>query len=878
MQVEIDKWMQAITILGVTIGLFGIIVAIAIIARKLTNLIRQLHTKYVLLEVTPTAFDDKSMEATSALFSALHSLGSARTLREKLLGIRHSFSVEILSTQVGGIRYIIRTPEHKSKTVQKTIRSYMNNARVNVIEDYLAENLQQTTLRFGAKKNYTYPLRSHEELTNHDPIGYITAALTQLNDDELIAMQIVFEPHKPWSASRTRNKILRNDTYLPNASNKLAWLRVAAKIINKINFGIMDAMSAGFHPTETYPKTYSQADRQFDRQMTVARGERPVRQLSYFEHEVVESISEKLKQPLFRSDVRFIVCSANRTRIKEHRETIQSAMGLYEVPKYQGFKLRKSLLTKRINKTLNERRLRPAIRPLHLSSSELASLFHFPNSESSKTEDVVKSLSKTLPAPLSLKGRVKLDVLLGENHHHGRVTPIGLTEAERQRHMYVIGGTGNGKTTMLKYQIVQDIKNGKGVAVVDPHGDLAEELLQHIPKERIKDVVYINPDDLGYPVGINLLELPKGLSGDDLVREKDLVTESTVSVLRKIFSNDDSGGHRIEYVLRNTIQTALTMEEANLFTIFRLINDKKFRKPIINNLQDADLKAFWKNELGKAGEMQKVKMSAGITAKIGRFLFSGSAKKMLEQNRSTVDFDALMNEKKILICNFSKGLLGEDTSMLFGVTILAKLQLASLRRARQAQVDRSSFYLYVDEFQNFATMSFVQMLSEARKYKLFLVMAEQSTQQQEDSRLVDIILANVGTVVAFRSGSPADERLILPLFKPYVDENELSNLPAYNFYARISAVHAQEPMSGVTVVLPDDTSESLAKEIIEHSRYTYAKSAKQETPKQPAKQGKPKQSKDHNKNKQGQRIAGGEKFTAKPSRSKTKKTKSKDSH
>ncbi|MGH7156954.1 MAG: helicase HerA domain-containing protein, partial [Candidatus Saccharimonadales bacterium] len=187
---------------------------------------------------------------------------------------------------------------------------------------------------------------------------------------------------------------------------------------------------------------------------------------------------------------------------------------------------------------------------------ELSLLFHFPVRTTTKTENIIKSLSRTLPAPVSLKNGQKLDVLLGTNRHHGSDTPIGLTEAERDRHIYVIGGTGNGKTTMLLYAITQDIKAGKGVAVLDPHGDLAEAVLRHIPKDRIKDVVYMNPDDLSYPIGINLLELPEGVSGDELLRAKDLVTESTISVMRKIFSEDDSGGHRIEYVLRNAIQTA----------------------------------------------------------------------------------------------------------------------------------------------------------------------------------------------------------------------------------------------------------------------------------------------------------------------------------
>jgi len=306
------------------------------------------------------------------------------------------------------------------------------------------------------------------------------------------------------------------------------------------------------------------------------------------------------------------------------------------------------------------------------------------------------------------------------------------------------------------------------------------------------------------------------------LREKDIITESTISVLRKVFSEDDTGGHRIEYVLRNTIQTALTLENPTLFTIFELLNNNKYRREVINSLEDENLKNFWRNELGKAGDFQKVKMVAGITAKIGRFLFSGSAKRVLEQKKSTIDFDDIIDSGKILICNFSKGILGEDTSALFGTTILAKLQLASLRRARNKQEDRRPFYLYVDEFQNFATMSFVQMLSEARKYKLFLTMAEQSTSQQDEQRLVQIILANVGTVICFRSGSPADERLVLPLFTPYIEQGEIANLPSFSYYARIAAVQSQEPMSGVTVLLNEKSNPVIADRVRQSSRDTYA--------------------------------------------------------
>lgn len=433
----------------------------------------------------------------------------------------------------------------------------------------------------------------------------------------------------------------------------------------------------------------------------------------------------------------------------------------------------------------------------------------------------------------------KFDVVIGSNIHHNTETPIGLVEQERERHEYIIGGTGNGKTTLLQYQIVQDMKNGKGVAVIDPHGDMAETMLRHVPPERIKDVIYFNPDDLEYPIGLNLLELTPGLTGNELLREKDIITESVVSVFRKIFSDEDTGGHRIEYVLRNTIQTALTRENPTLFTVFDLLNDPKYRKTVTKSLEDKNLINFWKNELGKAGDMQKVKMAAGITAKIGRFLFSASARQILEQPKSTINFDDIINSGKILICNFSKGLLGEDTSELFGITVLAKLQLASLRRARLKQSERRTFYLYVDEFQNFATTSFVQMLSESRKYRLFMVMAEQSTSQQADQQMVSIILANVGTVICFRTGNPQDEQRLLPLFSPYIDQGEISNLPAFNFYTKLSAIKAQEPLSGQTLLLTDDGDDKIRDAIVEHSRSVFAKKqedkAEEEESKQSAK-------------------------------------------
>ena len=371
--------------------------------------------------------------------------------------------------------------------------------------------------------------------------------------------------------------------------------------------------------------------------------------------------------------------------------------------------------------------------------------------------------------------------------------------------------------------VSQDILNGKGVAVIDPHGDLAETLLTCIPKGRTDDLIYVNPDDLKYPIGINLLEISPNLDEDDLLREKEFITESVISLFRKVFSESMGGhAHRIEYILRNTIQTALTLEDPTLFTIYELLNNPPFQKRVTANLEDENLKNFWKFEYGKAGDYQKVKMISPVAARIGRFLFSPSAKRILEQKKSTINFDEILDQKKILICNLAKGKLGEDTSEVLGIMIVAKIQLASLRRARKEVKTRTPFYMYVDEFQNFATPSFIQMLSEARKYKTYLVMAEQSTSQQKDKNLVNVILANVGTVVSFRSANPDDERLMLPQFAPYIESGDISNLPRYNFYIKISAVEPEESFSGTTIPLDITYNKVAVETLIQSSRDKYA--------------------------------------------------------
>lgn len=809
-------WFIAYIVAGIAI--------VALVTSLVVVILNRRHLKkrdMVWLELTPPASIAKTPEATEQLFSVIHGLYAARRLKDKFLHRSPVFSFEIVSTKQDGIRYLIQIEHSLSQPIQKTIAAYVPDAKVKEIE--APEELDMQVGEFRQTGHYVLPLTLTLVAEQHDPLGYVTNAMTKLEDNEKVTLQLVVSPVRLREASKLAHKILGNEDILQAVGNKhFLLLDRMSSAANSVLAGAADLTGEVYHGTTSGSYYTKSNDRDVALKEQVTKRQRPARTLSAFELELMESMHRKVTQPLFSVDLRII---ASGSHAKDHLTALRSALDGFSVPLYQSLKMKSKLPMLQSRRTSLARQRLPALSRRHgliLSAAEVAGLYHFPSNRISQTDNLVTSLSRTLPAPVSLKQNAKLDVIMGENIHHGVRTLIGLTELERQRHLYIIGGTGNGKTTMLQYQIIQDMKAGKGVAVIDPHGDMAETILRHIPKERVNDVIYFNPDDLEFPIGLNMLELTPGLKDNELLREKDIITESVVSIFRKIFSDEDTGGHRIEYVLRNTIQTALTTENPTLFTVFDLLNDSTYRKAVIKTLEDKNLVNFWKNELGKAGEMQKVKMAAGITSKIGRFLFSASARQILEQPKSTIDFDDIINNGKILVCNFSKGLLGEDTSELFGITVLAKLQLATLRRARISQSNRRPFYLYVDEFQNFATTSFVQLLSEARKYKMFLAMAEQSTSQQDDQQMVSIILANVGTVICFRTGNPNDERLLLPLFSPYIEQGEINNLPAYNFYAKLSAIQPQEPMSGQTLLLEDDGSEKVAETVKALSKKLYA--------------------------------------------------------
>ncbi len=340
--------------------------------------------------------------------------------------------------------------------------------------------------------------------------------------------------------------------------------------------------------------------------------------------------------------------------------------------------------------------------------------------------------------------------------------------------MYTIGKTGMGKSTLLENMIIKDIHAGEGVAVVDPHGDLAEKVIRYIPKERVNDVIYFNPADTEYPIAFNVVEQVEP-------ELRYLVASGLIEVFRKLWA--DSWGPRLEYILRNTILAILDYPGATLLAVTRMLSDKEFRKKIIDKVGDPVVKSFWQKEFASYADKFATEAVSPIQNKVGQFLSSSLIRNIVGQVKSSIDIRGIMDNNKILIMNLSKGRIGEDNSALLGAMMITKIQLAAMSRVNVSEEERKDFYLYIDEFQEFSTESFASILAEARKYRLNLIMSHQYIEQLPDA-VKAAIFGNIGTLISFRVGATDAEELVKE-FAPAFTEEDLVNIPKYEMYLKL---------------------------------------------------------------------------------------------
>lgn len=404
-------------------------------------------------------------------------------------------------------------------------------------------------------------------------------------------------------------------------------------------------------------------------------------------------------------------------------------------------------------------------------------------------------------------------VPFAETNFRNMSRKFGIKVDDRRRHMYLIGKTGMGKTTVIENMVISDIRAGRGITLVDPHGDLVEKVIDYIPSYRINDVVYFNPADLEHPIGFNVLE---NVDPD----QRNLVASGLMGVFTKIWEGVWSA--RMEYILNNCILALLEYPGSTMLGISRILVDKKYRKKVTDNITDPIVKSFWIDEYAGYNERFRNEAIAPIQNKVGQFLSSSVIRNIVGQPKSTIDLREIMDNKKILLLNLSKGRIGEDSSSLLGAMMITRLQLAAMSRVDVPENEREDFYLYVDEFQNFATESFANILSEARKYRLDLIIAHQYIEQLDET-VRAAVFGNIGTLVCFRVGA-ADAEFLAKEFYPIFMEEDLLNLTKFNVYMKlmINGV-ASEPFSAKTLA-PLAGKTNNKHKILNVSRERYSKS------------------------------------------------------
>ncbi len=782
----------------------------------------------VFLELVFPSDTTKSAFATEQLHVLLRGYSSRRKWLDRFAGTKKLYSLELVSTKDEGIRYIMVVPGEDAELISRSLLSYLPGIKISQTNDYFeaVRGRTATVVELKLNRDFALPLKDHKALNEHDPIAYLTGHMTGLAKDELIAIQIVTTPVFSDTHFRTTRRSIKVqhtialgralspvlNKKLPGVPN-IVWLIlmppvwliiIAFKFLISIPMAIADPNDPNL-PIMNSGKNYK-------KQTT-----------NPYEQELGQIVKDKLNQSLYEISLRILVVAPEGSAIRSRASDIYSAFQTFD-SSYQSFGTRRSLpFKKQIDRRLT--RFRERVLTKHfftqetiMSSSELSDLYHFPNTDLTKTPGLVKSRSRELPAPLSLKhSETEIDVVMGFNSYGGEESALGMTLAQRQKHAYVIGKTGTGKTTMLINAIYQDMQNGKGLAVFDPHGDMFRELLRIVPKHRQKDVVVFDPSDRDFPVGLNILD--PGIEFDNEDDKHEWITSTVLSVFAKL-TDESLWGPRMEHILRNTTLTALQTTQPSLYTLQRLLTDKKYQREVAKTLKDPVLKQFWEKEFKLLGSMQMSSATAPLTHRLGHFITSKMSRHILLQEESTIRMADIMNEGKILLVNLSKGDIGEDQSKFFGTILTSCIWMAAYQRTKIPERKRRDFFVYVDEFQNFATPRFSEITSEGRKFHVSLIVSHQNIAQIEDKSIVEIVAGNAGTIICLQV-SPKDEAFILPYMKPEVEKGDIVNLAPYHFYMKVTGDKSEDAFSGETVPVDAEGSDKTKSAVVASSRKQY---------------------------------------------------------
>ena len=674
-------------------------------------------------------------------------------LKSKFYGQRH-FAFEIVGVK-GFVKFYTAVPVAIVDTVKQAIISSYPNARLEEVSEHnifspIGKIAATTGGELTLKENYAYPIATYQDI-KRDPIQSLLNALADLGDEDGVGIQILLRPANPgWrkKASEEASKKRKGKGSKSASDNAFWWIKQIFVSLWK-------------PPDDQSGKDGSSPDKP---------------ELSSMEQTLLDSIDDKTRHPGFETSIRIIASSNISHKAQSILNQVVASFSLYDAPGKNGFKWTPA---KDMDSFITAYILRffpPSNNKNILNSVELAGMFHFPDQKNIPTSQLERQMSKQVDGPRNIPDE---GLMLGYNEFRGVKKPIRIAKKDRQRHIYAAGQTGTGKSTFLENLAVQDMINGDGFAFVDPHGDSAENILARVPKERTEDIIYFCPSDMDYPLGLNMFEF-------FTEEQKDFLIQESLSMLYKLYDPNKQGfiGARFERIFTNCALLLMADPSGGTFIdIPKLLIDADFMKEKLQYVTDQNVLDFWTKEWPNAQRSNDAgEVTSWVVSKFGAFLSNEMMRNIIGQIKSSFNLREIMDNKKILIVNLSKGKTGDLNSKLLGMIFVMKFQAAAMSRADTPENERVDFCLYVDEFQNFSTDSFATILSEARKYRLNLIVANQFTTQLTDE-IRDAVFGNVGTVVAFRIGQN-DVETLSRYFQPLFDGDDLLRVPNYNTIVR----------------------------------------------------------------------------------------------
>ncbi len=738
--------------------------------------------------------NEKDALSAEQMFAALHGILRPKSDLTKEGSLQEYISFEIAS--IGNrIHFYVWTPKHLKDFVEGQIYAQYPSVHIKEVEDDYAgrEHLKGKTIlgtELALDKDPVLPIKTYESFAV-DPISSITQVLSKLDDDEEIWIQVLARPIEDGWSEAGKKFLVDLKGGKKGKTLKDVFLELPLHIVSNS----LHALAA--------PPEEPKEDKKDDK-----KDEDPTKK------SISAAVSEKVSKLGYEAKIRLVYLGTNSEQARLRMQALIGSFKQYNTLNLNAFVTTGNRSDEELVEEYRARFFPP--KGSIMNTAELASIFHLPH-KSVETPNIVWNTERTSEPPPTLPIENEADAenlsLFGLTNFRGQRLKFGIKRRDRGRHLYVIGQTGTGKSMLLQLLTLSDIYQDQGFAIVDPHGDLATDIMKYIPEERVKDVIYFNPADIEFPIAFNPMEVTDP-------NFKNNISSEIVGVLKRMF---ESWGPRLEYILRFTILALLDYPDSTLLGITRMLTDKEFRKKVVREVQDPVVKNFWLNEFASWNDKFANEAVAPVLNKVGAFTANPLVRNVIGQPKSAINLRKLMDEGKILIVNLSQGLIGEDNASILGALMVTKLQLAAMSRANLPLDQRRPFYLYVDEFQNFATDSFAVILSEARKYGLYLTVANQYIAQIAETAVKDAVFGNVGSIVTFRVGAD-DATYLAKYFKPVFEDTDIVTLNNQHILISMSIDGEKSPPFSATTLMMPEPVEDMSASIIARSRQDYASS------------------------------------------------------